>query len=97
MRWSFRHFLAALFLAETVFFLVRDVVYLAEGWPISVPWLIGLVLTPAVFLSAAWFVWRGEPSTLLSTAIARTLVLFVAVIWNILVVYSISMGYFRFI
>jgi hypothetical protein len=50
-----------------------------------------------VLLSAAWFVRRTEPPTLLSAAYARTLVGFLAVAWNLLLISVIARGHFTLI
>jgi hypothetical protein len=98
MRWSLRDVVAAVFAAEAVLFLLRSLVYVAEGWRLNLPWFIGLVLTPASFLGAAWFVRRREPPTLLTAAIVRPVVLFVAVAWNLITVYyAITVGHVRLI
>lgn len=95
MHWGVRDVVAAVFAFEAALFLVRALVYIAEGSPVNFLWLIGLPLGPAVFLAAAWFVRRREPPTLLTAAIARTLVLFLAVAWNLIVVYyAVTKGYF---
>ena len=97
MRWNFRHVLAILFAVEGAWLIVRNLVYIAEGSPLHVPWLVGLLLGPVSFLGASWFVRRSQPPTLLLAAIARTLVLFVAIAWNLLLVGGIATGHFTLI
>lgn len=96
-RWSFREMLAGLFVLETAWLLARAIAYLVEGWPVNLPWSLGLVLGPGTLLSAAWFVRRTEPPTLLMAALARTLVMFLAVAWNLILVYAITTGRFSLI
>ena len=97
MRWSFRPVLAALFVVEAGWIVVRQLVYVLEGWPVNALWFVGFVLGPAVLVSAAWFVRRREPPTLLLTAVARPLVLFVAIAWNLSILWSLAAGRFTLI
>jgi hypothetical protein len=97
MKWSLRDVIAAGFVIEAAWMLVRSLVHLAEGWPVNLPWSIGLVVGPGTLLAAAWFIRRREPPTLLTAAIARTLVLFLAIAWNLLALHAISVGRFTLV
>jgi hypothetical protein len=95
MRWDIRGILATIFAIEALWLGVRTMVRIADGRGVfSILWVIGSIVGPLVLLSAAWFVQRRQPPTLLRTALTRTLVISLAVLWNLLLAYSISLGYF---
>ena len=98
MNWNTSRAIAVLFAVEGVWVVLRSLVAVAEGHAFSSAlssglWLFGTLVWPGSFFVAAWFLWRQEPPTLLSAAIARALVVFVASGTNPLLISAAASGH----
>ena len=94
MRINATRLIASLFALEAIWFVLSTLVRLVDGFYHSDRGILAAILWPAVLGSAAWFLWRQQPPTLLLAAVARTVVVGVALLTNLLLVTAIASGHF---